>query len=98
MKPVLPLFLACAFDAGLVHAQPYRAKPIRLIVSIALGGGLDASTRIVAGSLASVINQQVLFEYRAGADGTIAAGAVAAAPDGYTLLYGSTSLMIPPGI
>jgi len=104
MKPALPLFLACALVAGFVHAQPlhaqpYPAKPIRLIVGIAPGGGLDASTRIVAGGLSKVINQQVLVENRAGAGGTIAAGAVAAAvPDGYTLLYGTTSLMISPGI
>ncbi|MFM9971865.1 MAG: Bug family tripartite tricarboxylate transporter substrate binding protein [Burkholderiales bacterium] len=99
MKTTLPLFFACAFIAGLVHAQPYPAKPIRLIVGIAPGGGLDASTRIVAGGLSKTINQQVVVENRAGAGGTIAAGAVAAAaPDGYTLLYGSTSLMIAPGI
>ena len=99
MKPALPLFLLFALVTGFTHAQPYPAKPIRLIVGIAPGGGLDASTRIVAGALSKVINQQVLVENRAGAGGTIAAGAVAsAAPDGYTLLYGSTSLMIAPGI
>ena len=104
MKPALPLFLASIFVAGFVHtqvsfAQAYPAKPIRLIVGIAPGGGLDASTRIVAGALTKLINQQVLVENRAGAGGTIAAGAVAAAAaDGYTLLYGSTSLMIAPGI
>ena len=99
MKPDMPLFLACALIAGLAYAQPYPAKPIRLIVGIAPGGGLDASTRIVAAGLSKAINQQVLVENRAGAGGTIAAGAVAsAAPDGYTLLYGTTSLMISPGI
>ncbi|MSQ52205.1 MAG: tripartite tricarboxylate transporter substrate binding protein [Betaproteobacteria bacterium] len=99
MSPATPLFLACVLVAGFAQAQPYPAKAIRLIVGIAPGGGLDASTRIVAGGLAKVINQQVLVENRAGAGGTIAAGAVAAAaPDGYTLLYGSTSLMIAPGI
>jgi len=104
MKLANPLWFSCFLVAGLVqvqalHAQNFPAKPIRLIVGIAPGGGLDASTRIVAGGLSKVINQQVLVENRAGAGGTIAAAAVAtAAPDGYTLLYGSTSLMIAPGI
>ncbi len=95
----IPLFLCAVLAAGLIHAQAFPAKPIRLIVGIAPGGGLDASTRIVAGGLSKTIGQQVLVENRAGAGGTIAAGAVAAAaPDGYTLLYASTSLMIAPGI
>ena len=104
MKPAIASLLACVLATGIAHAQPapaqsYPAKPIRLIVGIAAGGGLDASTRIVAGGLAKSINQQVLVENRAGAGGTIAAAAVAAAaPDGYTLLYGSTSLLIAPGI
>jgi tripartite-type tricarboxylate transporter receptor subunit TctC len=94
------VFLVCALLwAVLAHAQPYPSKPIRLLVGIAPGGGLDASTRIVAGALSKVIAQQVVVENRAGAGGTIAAATVASAPaDGYTLLYGSTSLMIAPAI
>ena len=94
-----PLFLACAVFAPLALAQSYPSKPVRLVVGIAPGGGLDASTRIVANGLSRTLGQQVVVENRAGAGGTIAAAAVAgAAPDGYTLLYGSTSLMIAPGI
>jgi tripartite-type tricarboxylate transporter receptor subunit TctC len=85
--------------SGIAHAQGFPAKPMRLLVGIAPGGGLDASTRIVASGLSKVLGQQVVVENRAGAGGTIAAANVAsAAPDGYTLLYGSTSLMIAPGI
>jgi len=99
MNLALPLVLSCALCTGFANAQTFPSKPIRLIVGIAPGGGLDASTRIVANGLSKTINQQVLVENRAGAGGTIAAAAVAAAaPDGYTLLYGSTSLMIAPGI
>jgi tripartite-type tricarboxylate transporter receptor subunit TctC len=75
-------------------AQSYPVKPVRLVVGIAPGGGLDASTRIVANGLSKHLNQQVVVENRAGAGGTIAAASVAgAAPDGYTLLYGTTSLL-----
>lgn len=75
-------------------AQSYPLKPVKLVVGIAPGGGLDASTRIVASGLSKHFNQQVVVENRAGAGGTIAAAAVAGAPpDGYTLLYGTTSLL-----
>src|SRR6185503_19387046 len=71
----------------------------RPVVGIAPGGGLDASTRLVAGGLSKVIGQQVVVENRAGAGGTIAAANIATAtPDGYSLLYGSPSLMIAPAI
>src|SRR3954467_5382864 len=99
MKCTAALFYACTLFAPLALPQAYPSRPIRLVVGIAPGGGLDASTRIVANGLSKTIGQQVVVENRAGAGGTIAAGAVAAAaPDGYTLLYGSTSLMIAPGI
>ncbi len=97
MKSFKPWLLACLLFAGFAHAQTYPSKPIRLLVGIAPGGGLDASTRIVANGLSKAINQQVVVENRAGAGGTIAAAAVASsAPDGYTLLYGTTSLLSSP--
>ncbi len=61
------LLLACALMAGAAtHAQPYPAKPIRLIVGIAPGGGLDASTRIVANGLSKVVGQPIVVENRPG--------------------------------
>ncbi len=97
MRPLLcALLLACA---QLVAAQGYPAKPLRLIVGYSAGGGADALARLVAGKMSEGLGQQVLVENRPGAGATIAAAAVAsAAPDGYTLFFADTALLIAPGI
>jgi tripartite-type tricarboxylate transporter receptor subunit TctC len=82
-----------------VFAQPYPAKPVRMLVGIAPGGGLDAGTRTVAGKMAEILSQPFIVENRPGAGGTVA-GAVAAKspPDGYTLLMATTTLMFHPAV
>ncbi|HWM42915.1 MAG TPA: tripartite tricarboxylate transporter substrate-binding protein [Burkholderiales bacterium] len=90
------LLFACAQFAA---AQGYPAKPLRLIVGYSAGGGADALARLVAGKMSEALGQQVLVENRPGAGATIAAAAVAsAAPDGYTLFFADTALLIAPGI
>jgi tripartite-type tricarboxylate transporter receptor subunit TctC len=90
--------MALALSTGAL-AQAYPSKPIRMAVGIAPGGGLDASARIVATKLGETLGQQIVVENRAGAGGTIAAASVASAPpDGYTLLYGASSLLISPAL
>ena len=80
-------------------AQAYPSKPVRLIVGYTAGGGADALARIVAARMSDALGQQVLVENRAGAGATIAAAAVASSPpDGYTLFFADTALLIAPSI
>jgi tripartite-type tricarboxylate transporter receptor subunit TctC len=91
--------LACALAlaAPLASAQTYPAKPIRLLVGYAAGGGVDAMARMLALRLPPLLGQQVVVENRAGASGVIAADVVAKSPpDGYTLLVGESALLIAP--
>ena len=96
MKPDLrhPLFAAW-IALGVGHnalAQDFPTKPVRLIVPFAAGGASDVLGRILAQKLTERMGQQVIVDNRAGAGGSIGAeAAVRAAPDGYTLLLGSTS-------
>ena len=73
-------------------ADPYPAKPIRLLVGFAPGGANDLVARAVATRLGARLGQQVVVEDRAGAGGNIATEQGArAAPDGYTMLLASVA-------
>jgi tripartite-type tricarboxylate transporter receptor subunit TctC len=82
--------------AGSAQAQrAYPAKPIRLIVSSGAGGGLDFVARLAGGAMSDGLGQTVVVDNRAGASGSIAAEiSAAAAPDGYTLMMLSASLVV----
>ncbi len=71
-------------------AQPYPAKPIRIIVPFPAGGIADLYARLIGAQLGQTWGQPVVVENRTGAGGNIGADAVAkSAPDGYTLAMGS---------
>jgi len=82
---------------GHATAQPYPAKPVRLIAPYGAGGSYDLIARILAQKLGEQFGQQVLVDNRAGAAGRIGMEIlVKAAPDGYTLATVGNSQVIVP--
>jgi tripartite-type tricarboxylate transporter receptor subunit TctC len=88
-----------ALPAASVHAQSYPSRVIKLIVPFSPGGQPDTIARIVAQHLSGSVGTTII-DNRPGANTTIGTKAAAAAePDGYTLLFGSsTSLAIAPAL
>ena len=73
-------------------AADYPVRPIHLITPFPPGGGTDAVARIVGEKLASLLGQAVVIENKAGAGGSLGTELAArAAPDGYTLVLGSSA-------
>jgi tripartite-type tricarboxylate transporter receptor subunit TctC len=98
IKYLLIIFFTAA--SALAYAQTtYPTRAVRVIVPSAPGGGTDISARIIAPQLTQFLGQQVIVENRAGAGTMIGGEAVArAAPDGYTLLMGISTLAINPAM
>src|SRR5262245_18461547 len=77
-----------------VYAADYPTKPITLMIGFAPGGPSDVMARILTKKMEEILKQPLVIENRAGASGGIAGAAVArAAPDGYTVLLATGSLL-----
>ena len=87
--------LAAAGAAAPAPAQPFPAKPVRIIVGFAAGGPTDVIARVMAQDMTASMGQSVIVENRTGANAIIATELVArAAPDGHTTLFSSLSLLV----
>jgi tripartite-type tricarboxylate transporter receptor subunit TctC len=100
LKKLFTALAAVAVTAsfGVAHAA-YPEKPINMIVPFAAGGPTDTVARSVAQVMSKSLGQQVIIENVGGAGGTIGVGrAVAAAPDGYTLLLMHIGISTAPAL
>jgi len=87
-------FAIAAAGAAPISAQQYPAKPVRIIVPLTAGGGVDTLARLVGQHYSAVWRQPFVIDNRPGAGGSIGVELVAkAVPDGYTLLVSSSSLV-----
>src|SRR6266850_2174794 len=73
-------------------AQPYPARPVKIVVPFGPGGSADTLGRLVAGKLSEQLKEGFIIENRGGAGGVVGSDLVAKAPpDGYTLVVSSVA-------
>ena len=90
---------AAPFGLRRALAADYPTRPVRFIVPLAAGGGLDFVARIVGDYVSRGLGQQIFIENRTGAGGTIGIDtAIHAAPDGYTLLLTNDNVASAPHV
>jgi len=92
MKKLCVLGALLLFSAAAAAQPAFPNRPIRLVVPYPPGGNVDITARIVGPVLGEIVGQTIVGDNRSGAGGNLGAGMVAkAAPDGYTLLMGSSA-------
>jgi tripartite-type tricarboxylate transporter receptor subunit TctC len=91
--------LLALLPASAIAEPAYPTRPIRLIVAYPPGGATDPTARIIGEQVTLELGQQIVVENKPGAAGSIATEYVARAkPDGYTLLFHTSSLTIDPNL
>src|SRR5687767_14915502 len=104
MKRIAALLFAAVLafalaHAGVVHAQDYPAKPVRIIVPFPPGGILELITRAVTDKVGANWGQPIIVDSRPGASGNIGIQhARSAPPDGYTLMMAAIFLATNPAL
>jgi tripartite-type tricarboxylate transporter receptor subunit TctC len=100
LKVLAALFTgALAAASHFALAQPYPAKPVRVIVPFAPGGGSDFTARLMAQKLTERFGTSFVVENRPGAGGNLGAETAVRSPaDGYTLLLISASYTVNPSV
>lgn len=95
LSTVLLAAAAIVGFTGASQAQGYPNKPITIVMPFAAGSPTDALARVIAPSLQQRLGQTVIIENKPGATGMIGTAYVAkAAPDGYTLLFGTNTTQV----
>ena len=90
----ISMALLCLFAATVASGQTYPTRPIRMIIPQPAGGTMDTNARALSEPLARELGQNIVIDNRSGANGIIAGEMLAKAPpDGYTLLFTSSSLI-----
>lgn len=93
--PAAALIASVTYASPTVAQEKYPVRPIRMVVGIAAGGTTDLVARLVAKELGTALGQPIVVDNIPGAGGFIATSTlVKAAPDGYTLQFGTTSTNI----
>ena len=88
--------MAAVLGAGAVRAA-WPERNVRLVVPFAAGAGTDIVTRLIGTSLERELGAKLVFDNRAGAGGDIGSEIAArAVPDGYTIMVGSSNLVLGP--
>jgi tripartite-type tricarboxylate transporter receptor subunit TctC len=84
----------CLLPVAQAVSQAFPAKPVRIVVPFSAGGPTDITARLIGPRMTELLGQPIVIDNRAGATGIIGAELVAKSPaDGYTLLFGTASVV-----
>src|SRR5580704_15471464 len=100
LTAALIVALAVGFATASRAQNTFPARPMKMLVGFAAGGGTDVAARVIAQPMSEILGQTIVVEDRTGASGLIAAQDLAKSdPDGYTLMMGSqTTCAVAPAL